>query len=350
MYICLSSGARPRYRDDVLRALAMPAGTRLQFRYDRKWVAPEVLHALSNGGTANVLAVIAYIDQHDPSVPPFVIPCRYASVSEAVSHGSTVSLVLTVHEFAYAQDLEALNEHLLSELGSNLPHWEEGGTLRGFYWLETRTEIRGISRSAELDEWESIVCQLAQRKDFSEERCFYSVRGLYRAESDHPLPVKSQSYQLRPGTEYETRIYHFHPESEPQEAWLRLAGSSRLITFTSSAVAFLDSRYDLKRVRFCTGTPKIRQKGVLSIYRGSGEPTAGHGTWEFDMDIAVKSVFWVTLLIAVLIGILLAAPHVIATLSSQDLPIGDKIGIWIASALAGLAAGFLAAFGLRKEM
>ena len=63
MYICLSSGIRPRYRDDVLRTLAMPAGTRLQLRYDQNWVAPEVLQAVSHGTILDVPVLIAYVDQ-----------------------------------------------------------------------------------------------------------------------------------------------------------------------------------------------------------------------------------------------------------------------------------------------
>jgi len=39
MFVCLSSGSSARYREDILRALAMPVGSRLQFRYDQKWVA-----------------------------------------------------------------------------------------------------------------------------------------------------------------------------------------------------------------------------------------------------------------------------------------------------------------------
>ena len=43
MLLCLSSAAMPRYKQDILRALAMPAGARLQFRYNLRWVA-QALH------------------------------------------------------------------------------------------------------------------------------------------------------------------------------------------------------------------------------------------------------------------------------------------------------------------
>lgn len=42
MFILLSSSARPRYREDILRCLAAPEGTCVQFRYSH----PVHLHHL----------------------------------------------------------------------------------------------------------------------------------------------------------------------------------------------------------------------------------------------------------------------------------------------------------------
>ena len=41
MLTLLSSGATRRYRDDIIRALALPVGAELQFRYDRRFIEPE---------------------------------------------------------------------------------------------------------------------------------------------------------------------------------------------------------------------------------------------------------------------------------------------------------------------
>ena len=38
MLILISSSAQQRYADDIIRALAHPAGTTFQFRYDKKYV------------------------------------------------------------------------------------------------------------------------------------------------------------------------------------------------------------------------------------------------------------------------------------------------------------------------
>jgi hypothetical protein len=48
-FICFSSGAQQRYRDDIVRAMAMPAGCELTFRYRLKYLARAVLDHLNNG-------------------------------------------------------------------------------------------------------------------------------------------------------------------------------------------------------------------------------------------------------------------------------------------------------------
>jgi len=45
MLLCLSSGFTPRYREHVLRAISMPSGSRLRFRYELSLI-PESLKPL----------------------------------------------------------------------------------------------------------------------------------------------------------------------------------------------------------------------------------------------------------------------------------------------------------------
>lgn len=88
MYVCLSSGARPRYRRDIIRALAMPAGTWIQFRYAREWVSPAILADLADSKKRKALpgkgVLISYVDQTDPQRDPELLPCRMASLVDVV--------------------------------------------------------------------------------------------------------------------------------------------------------------------------------------------------------------------------------------------------------------------------
>jgi hypothetical protein len=96
MFVCLSSGDRPRYRRDIIRVLAMPPGTWIQFRYARRWIAPAINSRLDDRknrkrlrGTASL---VAYIDQADPDTEPQIVPCRFATLVDAAPLGRTVSL------------------------------------------------------------------------------------------------------------------------------------------------------------------------------------------------------------------------------------------------------------------
>src|SRR5712692_10433915 len=136
MYLCLSSGTNPRYRQDVLRVLAMPPGADLQFRYRLKWLSPNTQADLSNIKTTKPRAVVAYIDQSDPTRVPFLVPCRFARIIDATRHGSTVSLVLRLEGFAYARELDAANADV-RKLATGVPVFKDGKP-DGFWWTDLK--------------------------------------------------------------------------------------------------------------------------------------------------------------------------------------------------------------------
>src|SRR5438477_10287636 len=106
MFVCLSSGASPRYRQDILRALAMPHGASLQFRYQSKWIAPSATEKIKNAKVGNTPALIAYIDQTVPGQTPELTSCRFARISDASVHGTTVSWVRNLSEIVLASNLQ----------------------------------------------------------------------------------------------------------------------------------------------------------------------------------------------------------------------------------------------------
>ena len=114
MFICMSSGYRERYRQDVILALAMPKGCHLQFRYDKKWISPKVIEGIKAGKLTNTLSAIVYIAQYDKDNAPQLIPCRFVRIDDAKIHGSTVSLSLSLEGFAYAENTKKFNEQISS--------------------------------------------------------------------------------------------------------------------------------------------------------------------------------------------------------------------------------------------
>lgn len=347
MFICLSSGASPRYRQDVVRAMAMPKGSGLQFRYDSKWIAPVIRDRISTGTVKDTPSLIVYIDQHDNTKIPELVPCRFAKLVDAVSHGTTVSLVLALEEFAYAENLTAFNNEMRAASAGTLPAWQPDGKITGAYWLEIGQEPRTAVKSLKLSEWEKIVAQVAGHPDFANESYFYTMEAIIAIGLGTTVSPQDGVYELAPGREYEFRIYHFHPTTVAPGTRLRLDTSSQWLAFTTNPVLIVDSRYDLKRVRLKTGKPSTRETAVLAILRNG---VNGNANLEFDLPLQIRGTFWNTLGYGILLGTLLAGPQIVAALSNPNLPAHNVAVISIVSGILGLGAGVLAAFGLKKSV
>lgn len=349
MYICLSSGTRPRYRQDILRAIAMPKGAQLQFRYDRRWIASDVLASLSS--TKGQPALIAYVDQADPTKVPEVVPCRYASIKDVVEHGSTVSILFSLEEFAFAQDSIAFNRGLQTQSANTLPSWQSDNSLKGAYWLKLSSDPQQVIQSKKLDDWESIVTQLAERSDFKEENNFYVIEGMYPAGKEKKDDFQPHGYELIPEKEYEIRTYHFHPKTNPKGSKIRFDSANDSVKFISSRVLHLDSRYDLKRVRLRAAKTQKEEASLISLTRVQTSPNGDESEeWDFDLPLHIKGSYWPTLAIGVFVGILLAAPQVTAALSNSNLPSESRWVIIIVSVIANLVAAIFAAFNFRKPV
>jgi hypothetical protein len=347
MFVCLSSGASPRYRQDILRALAMPKASELSFRYQTKWVAPQILEQIAAGKLSNLPTLIAYIDQTNATQAPVLIPCRFGTVNEAAVYGTTVSLVITLNEFAIAGDLPAFNQEMLTRSAGTLPAWQPDGKLRGHYWLETSPAPVTVLRTEKLADWEKVVAQLAERQEFKDENSFYTFQGICIPESRALLPTKQGRYEFDPGREYEIRIYHYYPKNAPLSARLTFTSTSPWLVFTTNPVLALDSRYDLKRVRVKAGKPSTKESAVLSVLRGVSEASAP--SLEFDLLILIRAIFWRTLAYGIVLGALLAGPQIVAAFSNPALTRPTACFVSAISGVLGLLAGILAAFGLKKS-
>lgn len=346
MYICLSSGASARYRQDVLRAIAMPEGSRLQFRYDLKWIAHPIQCQLSAGDVSGTPCLIAYIDQHDKAKTPELVPCRFATLLKAEPHGTTASLIFALKEFVYAADLAAFNAEIRAATAGMLPNWQPNGTIQGAYWLQVEHEPNTIVKSLNLAEWEKVVTQLAARADFAGESFFYTIHGMYLVPVRTPVSQKDGVYHLAADKEYELRIYHFHPTSTPGGTRLSFASSSSQLTFTTNPRLIADSRYDLKRVRLKTLKPATAESVLLTIERSDSQQAPFN--FEFDLSALISGLFWRTLVYGIALGLLLAGPNILAAFSNPSLPPSNRVAISVISGIAGLAAGILAAFGFKK--
>ena len=350
MHVCLSSGHRPRYLRDIARALALPPATWLAFRYERRWISDELREQIGNDQTRRALygetVLIAYIDQHEEGQDLEIVPCRFATLVNVASAGQTASLQLQVDDFAYAADLAGFNDQLRTTATDLLPHWV-GEDIEGAYWFKVDS-VEGVQRSASDSVWEEIVAQLAPRPDFATERFFYSVRGITEISCEEPVLAAENEFNLRPGRDYELRLYHYYPNEGNVEAEVKASTAGAPIEFTVTPELLLDSRYDLKRLPFRTGSPTRRSRGVLTLRRRK----RGEDRWEWDLDLGVKvgAAVLRPLIIALVIAVALGCTPIIAAYSDSNLSSSAQRAIAVSAVVSSLVAGMAAAFGLQRSL
>jgi len=344
MFICLSSGHRPQYRDDIFRALALPSGSVLQFRYEKRYLAQATLADVEKKVAAGMAALIVYIDQATVNNTPAFVPCRYAKVKGVAEHGTTVSVELIVDEFAYADNLTSFTQWLTLTFPNDLPHWDQGN-LKGKYWLKSAQAPTTPVRTTTLRDWENVIVQLADKSDF-QNQCFFTVT---KVGCNGKILVPSDgTFILDSASAYEMLVYHYHPSKFADNLKLELAVADGCgLTLLTNPSIRIDSRYDQKTTRFQTDRTPSDRVGFISFSWSKGSGTDSHTL--FDIPVRVKGAFWSSVGFAIALTVFLAGPQVFAAWTNTTLPKHNAIWSTAVAVLCGLAAGLFAAFGLKKS-
>ena len=100
MIVFLSSSARPRYADDIIRMLALPIGAQMQFRYNANWLAADVRDQVPGSRLAGEYALVCYVAAETAAVPFEMVPVRFARIIRAEQVGTSYILTLAADRFA----------------------------------------------------------------------------------------------------------------------------------------------------------------------------------------------------------------------------------------------------------
>ena len=99
----LSSNTRRRYAEDILTALALPAGAVIQSRYETDYVAPVLQQIVANGKCIGQTAVLGFIGERE-SQAPFVLPVRIATIMHVENVADMFVLRLRVGDYPNPDD------------------------------------------------------------------------------------------------------------------------------------------------------------------------------------------------------------------------------------------------------
>jgi hypothetical protein len=356
MLLCLSSGFTPRYRDDVLRAISMPSGSRLRFRYELRLI-PESLKPLIAGNQLEGEEVcIAYLDRTDRTRPPELVPCRAARLLRTHTPADFCVIEFELREFFFARDLPAFNREVRSF--GDLPAWRDG-VLTGHFVHRVKTAPASLIKSASVFDWQSIVQSLKLRSDFATEPFFYFVTGIFRMSATLPIQPTEGRARLRASDTYEIRLVQFSP-GETNETlavskvcWLLADADEKTLSFVTTRRVQIDSGYDEKIIRFRTLATSTRCDAVVAISRDihpAGTARSNIPIFDFDILFHIAPRWWTMIWHGLFIGALIAAQGLV-TLHSQAQSAGASTGDYTADLLVvilGLLTGLAASFGLRQ--
>ena len=364
MLILLSSSMRDRYRDDILRCLAMPEGTSLQFRYSSEIVEPAIWsdpHGFEGQG-----GLVCSVDLSVMERPCTLLPVRHVTVTKIFKHGTTLSVMLQIGKLACVESLHDFTNEINGNSSGKVPanrhedsdHQKTDAKATTGYFFFNGGSIGLVSKGESLEVWEGITAELYKQPEYDKEPLFWTLLALRQLDSsgaavdrDRLLPWAED---VRPGREYSMVVYVFHPL---RDRWSTTRSRLRLTSRPPISTSYpldqvIDSPYDTKEWRF-----RIQDPGLIGPSRGwfrLGATTSGDENnsprWEIDLPISLKfswGGFWATTL---LLGILVAAPGVIGVWLKAEGRLIEEILATIAAVVLGTSAAMVAAWRIPKRI
>lgn len=347
MLLALSSSARPRYKRDVHRSIAMPFGALLQFRYDKKHVSPEVRSLFTAKTIVGQTCLLAYNE------PPRdgrarVVPTRMASISHVEETGSSYNVDLELGNFAAAAEAKGFESWLNKKVGESLPSYKAGTPVDGFSLMELGADEdvqTRLAQGSDAKAWESMVAPVATCPGFAADDYFLRVEGLVASGTGDLAPREGARYSLKPATGYVVRIHQFHPTKAPKDAKLLLASNNESLQFLTGTSLELDSRYDFKRVHLQTARPKRTVRGFIALTRVN----AGRQELDFELPFQVKGSVLRRSVLGLFVGALFALTQLGTIWPNSELSGSDKILACIIAVASSVVAAQFIVHGLSSD-
>ena len=381
MYVLLSSCARKRYRDDILRCMAAPVGAEIQFRYLKVLVGESVKRDLNALSSARALVCNVDIDvkANESGVHP-LIPVRSVTILHAWSHGSTITVSLKMGDFAHAADLARFTNQVSQLSGGQTPtNAASDAESGGFWFFQISDQPDTVRVKRDLETWELITSQLGSISHFKEEPFFWTVIGLRKGSADSIDDgdrIDSWPDTIDFDEVYTMLIYVFSPKDVnwPKSIGQLILKTDLQLTSAMAPEIIVDSPYDLKRWPFKIKQPsltfrdrswlRIGQEGVRidnlktvedrkdmspeEINRELRQALRGAMDWEIDLPLRFNfswfRVFWVNLVV----GSLLAAPAITVIWRQTASSDGEKALTSLIALIFGIAASLVATFQIRR--
>jgi len=357
MILCLSSSTRILYHQDALRTIGLPRGGSVQFRYDNNWVSPQVRNLAESDRLTGEQVLIAYADQSKlegelPTGRISLIPLRLGKVTSYAASGETLTLELRLNSLAYAEDLEAWTAEVTNLTEGALPSWVDG-SVRGLLCAVLNASPSHSVESNDIGDWQKIVSQLATCEDFISEETFLLVAGLARenefVNKGAKIELSTWPHSLGADNHRSLLVYHYHPTKAPENLSIRAFIGPEL-RFEDPDRVFLESRYDLKRIRIRSGDPTVgTQASWLQLVTSHGNDAEAHPL-RLDLPLEVKGSLLKRLLTIGAVGAGLAGAQIAPLFTRDDVMAHERRDAIIAIVIFSLLASVFGVLGSRRSL
>ena len=180
-YLLFSSGRRQRYLEDIFRALALPEGAEIRFRYREDLLSESAGRRFLEASGS--IAYICYLDISTEGVPPTFVPVRRAKIVRVEKRGTSYFVYMRANEYVSTEAAVELTKLTMDEL----PGWGErdpSGRYSSIGYIVSRLErdlpASCLAQAADRGAFERTVDELLTHQDFrnAETRFFFRVDGL----------------------------------------------------------------------------------------------------------------------------------------------------------------------------
>lgn len=378
--LLLSSGAKPRYLEDIVRAVALPNSCELRFRYDEPYPSPAVWAAVRDkpGGAQSLVgrkAYIAYLDNRIPDKTPTFVPVREATITDARDNGGALIIDMRLESYfdlgkVGDGQLDSLTREIELKAQNQLPKWKpqprdpnDPYPFTGHWvnFLSGRVasdrlvphDAAGRTHLAKVSNTAKHLCTHSDFDDY-DKSLFFNIIGLENS-SKKFLPIKDGAWSVRPSKMYKLSMSHIRPNesTHPTDTRLMYFGTHVFgdsIELSGVGLLVADNDYDEKTLTIVAKEKLRSSRSTLTLYR-TKDPKIEHETSaDVSLSFVVKPSIPALAIQWLVIAIGISGPAYVAAWAR--LPVGQTLPAWevVAIGAFGVAAAIASVFGLRRSV
>lgn len=236
-----ATDARPRYTNDVLTVLSLPAGAAYQFRYDNKYFPPEISDALDAGKAEGTAAVVCFRGKPTSTFGECVTAIRHVKILRVESVADFRILYFKVDGYADTRfdtsRLDTMVDATTEYLDSLPPKHRDKPVQHGM------SNLVVPQPAADRQGWINVATALSKHPTY-EQTHFLRVEQITTSEGALVNPDGNGVYEFSDEKLYYLNMHYYAHRFDIADARLVTSADNAIIRMASSSVRELDSRYD----------------------------------------------------------------------------------------------------------